>query len=167
MPRKNNFDNPGKKRISVYVPSAVIEDIKKSAADRNVSASYFYTQLMCEGYSHFKTQKAVEELQEDVNTLYLGLELIGAKIDEVVRLIGTRTSTPQNLTQEEKEALKIKAATLARVSSNSARKAVQEFRTGESNVDPLGVEKLLEFFKDHLNNGSSDSAESVEHAPVE
>lgn len=164
MARKQNYENREKVRFSVTLPISVAEDIRRTAEERGVSASYFHSQLLCEGYSHYRTQKAVEELRENLDTQYLALELLGAKLDEIVKLLGLRTPAPKADSAEQRESMSLKAETLARNVSNSARKAVQDYRTGDSSVDPLGTEKLLEFFKTYIEEaskkGREDSGES-------
>lgn len=165
MARKQNYENRDKVRFSVTLPSSVAEDIKRTAEDRGISAAYFYSQLLCEGYSHYRTQKAVEALHESLDTQYLALELIGAKLDEIVKLLGLRTPAPKADSAEQRETMSVKAETLARNVSNSARKAVQDFRTGDSTVDPLGTEKLLEFFKTYIEEAGASGRKDSERSP--
>lgn len=159
MARQMNYEARDKVRFSITLPASVAEDIKRTAAERNVTASYFYTQLICEGFSHYRTQKAIESLQEDLDSQYLALELVGAKLDELVKFLAMRLPSPQFESTEQKDALVAKAEKMARNVSITARKDVQNFRTGASNVDPLGVEKLLEFFKSYIENAGNGKEE--------
>lgn len=140
---KNNSRYLDKKKVSVILPKEVAEGLKREAEERNVTASYLYTQIMCDGFSHIKTQSAISSLQGDVETLYLALELLGAKLDEIVKFITIRVPQAEIKDEEQKQAIKLKASSMSRSVSSSAEKAVQDYRLGESNVDPLGVEKVL------------------------
>lgn len=157
MARKNNFDNSNKTRVHLCLPTDVYQDIKAKAEEKGVSISYFYTQLMCEGFSHYKTQRTIEELRGDVDTLYLALEIISAKIDEMVKLFTIRMPSPQFSSSEDKEKMIAKGSTMARSVCLSAQKAVEDFRLGESNVDSLGVEKLLKAFEEHIADNENAS----------
>lgn len=160
MARKNNFDNSNKTRVHLCLPTDVYQDIKAKAEEKGVSISYFYTQLMCEGFSHYKTQRTIEELRGDVDTLYLALEVISAKIDEMVKLFTIRMPSPQFSSGEEKEKMIAKGSTMARSVCLSAQKAVEDFRLGESNVDSLGIEKLLKIFEEHIANAANTDKEN-------
>ena len=163
MGKRQNYETRDRVRVTVSLPASVAEDIKRTAAERNVTTSYFHTQLICEGYSHYRTQKAVEELQEDIDSQYLALEILGAKLDEIVKFLTIRLPSTNYETAEQKEAAAVEAKTMARNIANRAKKDVQNFRTGASNVDPLGVEELLEYFKSYIENaGKPGVKEPVE-----
>ncbi len=157
MARKNNFDNSNKTRVHLCLPTDVYQDIKAKAEEKGISISYFYSQLMCEGFSHYKTQRTIEELRGDVDTLYLALEVISAKIDEMVKLFTIRMPSPQFSSSDEKEKMIAKGSTMARSVCLSAQKAVEDFRLGESNVDSLGIEKLLKTFAEHIESSEKNT----------
>lgn len=159
MARKNNFDNAEKKRVNVYLPPDVFEEIKQEAEGNDVSSSYLYTRMLCEGFSHYKTQRSIEELKGDIDTLYLALEVLSAKIDEMVKLFTIRMPSPQFTSNDEKERMIAKGSTMARSVCISAQKAVEDFRLGNSNVDSLGIEKLLKAFQEHIASGTAEDAE--------
>ena len=117
----------------------------------NVTASYLYTQIMCDGFSYMKTQTAIESLSRDLETNYLGLQILGAKLDELVKFLTIRLPSPDVKDDEQKQALRLKAATMARNVATAAEKAVEDFQTGESNVDPLGVEDVLKVIEASIN----------------
>lgn len=148
---KNNNRYPEKKKISVLLPSAVADSIKEEAKKMNVTASYLYTQIMCDGFSYMKTQTAIESLSRDLETNYLGLQILGAKLDELVKFLTIRLPSPDVKDDEQKQALRLKAATMARNVATAAEKAVEDFQTGESNVDPLGVEDVLKVIEASIN----------------
>lgn len=148
---KNNNRYPEKKKISVLLPSAVADAIKEEAKKMNVTASYLYTQIMCDGFSYMKTQTAIESLSRDLETNYLGLQILGAKLDELVKFLTIRLPSPDVKDDEQKQALRLKAATMARNVATAAEKAVEDFQTGESNVDPLGVEDVLKVIEASIN----------------
>lgn len=148
---KNNIRYPEKKKISVLLPSDVADAIKQEAKNLNVTASYLYTQIMCEGFSYMKTQTAIESLNRDLETNYLGLQILGAKIDELVKFLTIRLPSPEVKDDEQKQTLRLKASTMARNVASAAEKAVEDFQSGASNIDPLGVENVLKIIEKIIN----------------
>lgn len=136
-----------KKRVQVMVPLDVAKEIDEAAAERGVTSSYLYTELVTEAYNHMKTYQVAERIENRLETVYLASELIGAKLDEIVKLIAARMPINQNLTAEEKQDLALRASKVARAAADAATKNVEAYRRGTSCVEPLGVEKLIDSFR--------------------
>ena len=146
----------GSVRLSVYVPVGVAERLAAVAEENNESLSGIATRILEENMDGFRMMSALDKILANQDMLLFSMEILAARQDELTRLIALRVPSRTNLTEAEKQEMRLTAQKLTQTMSRNAADAAMAYRTGESAIDPLNIDRAMKKYEETVERNKTD-----------
>lgn len=140
-------------RISAYVPVGTYERITAIAKENGESVSASASKLLSGNADIHVLSEMLSEVLRNQDMLLFSMEVLGARLDEMTKFMAVRLPSREGLTDEMKQSLRISAQKLSLSMSRSATDSAMAYRTGDSAVDPLGIDQAVRKFESSVRDG--------------
>lgn len=141
------FTKNGTIRVQAYLPLGVYERLLQVSKKENQSISKTISRLVCENLEPERIMRELIDVRGDMDTIFFALEVLGARMDEFTKLVALRIPNREGLTDEQKKELLLSAQKLSAGMAKKAADTAMAYRTGETILDPLGIDQVLSRFE--------------------
>ena len=104
----------------------------------------------------FRMMSALDHILANQDMLLFSMEILAARQDELTRLIALRVPSRTNLTEAEKQEMRLTAQKLTQTMSRNAADAAMAYRTGESAIDPLNIDRAMKKYEETVERNKTD-----------
>ena len=146
----------GSVRLSVYVPVGVAERLAAVAEENDESLSGTATRILEENMDGYRMMNALDKILANQDMLLFSMEILAARQDELTRLIALRVPSRTNLTEAEKQEMRLTAQKLTQTMSRNAADAAMAYRTGEPSIDPLNIDRAMKKYEETVERNKTD-----------